>query len=142
MPSAAPRARTALLRDAVRVHVVQMRPLYRSGNSSFPSTGGLCVKGGPQPRRGASGSLRVPLMRMRGVRWSTHLGAALDRVARESASLQAATVRTQSGLARALTNEKAYLLGKFGPRGSSVDIDYNGRFFMSRPPPQDPRPAG
>ena len=108
-----------------------------SGNPSFPvNKGGLCVKGwtsvgtlGHPERlltplaRDASGTL-VP------VTWDE----ALTRIASTFQRLQTSHGRDAVGIfgSGSLTNEKAYLLGKFArvALGTS-NIDYNGRFCMS-----------
>nr|MDQ2731821.1 molybdopterin oxidoreductase family protein [Armatimonadota bacterium] len=107
-------------------------------NPDFPTNkGGLCQKGWSaaelldHPER-----LTTPLMRMKKgddlqpVSWD----AALDRVA---AGIQAVQERYGKDAVAVfggggLTNEKAYLLGKFARIGlQTPNIDYNGRFCMS-----------
>ena len=107
------------------------------GNRAFPvNAGALCAKGWnasavvDHPER-----LREPLARDRAGRlvpvgWSY----ALDRIALGIRD----TVRTHGKDAvgilgsGALTNEKAYLLGKFARVGiGTANIDYNGRYCMS-----------
>jgi len=107
-------------------------------NADFPTNqGGLCRKGWTSaellvhPER-----LTTPLMRdgkgapLRPVSWEAALdrAAAELRRAQERYGLDAAGVFGGGGL----TNEKAYLLGKFARVGlRTSQIDYNGRFCMS-----------
>src|SRR3954471_15508364 len=99
--------------------------------------GGLCQKGWTSvellshPQR-----LTSPLMRvergapLRPVSWET----ALDRVAGELSAVAARHGRDAVGVfgGGGLTNEKAYLLGKFARVAlRTASIDYNGRFCMS-----------
>ncbi len=108
-----------------------------SGNQNFPvNKGGLCVKGWTaaetltHPER-----LLVPLARDGGgtlvpVTWDE----ALSRIVRSLQQIQAASGRDAVGVfgGGSLTNEKAYLLGKFARVAlSTSNIDYNGRFCMS-----------
>src|SRR5205814_1566125 len=108
-----------------------------AGNQKFPvNEGGLCVKGWSaaatldHPDR-----LRAPLIRSASGRlepatWE----AALQRVAARFADVQrrygADAIAVFGG--GSLTNEKAYLLGKFARVAlGTANIDYNGRFCMS-----------
>jgi assimilatory nitrate reductase catalytic subunit len=104
----------------------------------FPTNaGGLCQKGWTAAELlDTPDRLRTPLMRasrdapLRPVSW----GAALDRVVAEVRRLQgshgADAVAVFGG--GGLTNEKAYLLGKFARVAlRTSQIDYNGRFCMS-----------
>jgi assimilatory nitrate reductase catalytic subunit len=108
-----------------------------TGNQYFPvNKGGLCIKGWTagdllvHPERlltplarDASGTL-VP------VTWDE----ALERIARTFQQLQATSGRDAIGVfgGGSLTNEKAYLLGKFARVAlCTSNIDYNGRFCMS-----------
>ena len=104
----------------------------------FPTNkGGLCPKGWTaaelltNPER-----LTSPLMRdakgspLRPVSWD----AALNRVAEEFTKAQNKYGRDSVGVfgGGGLTNEKAYLLGKFARVAlKTANIDYNGRFCMS-----------
>src|ERR1700712_3044594 len=104
----------------------------------FPTNkGGLCRKGWTagslltHPDR-----LTTPLMRadkaspLRPVSWD----AALDRIAGEITRLQALHGRNSIAVfgGGGLTNEKAYLLGKFARVVlGTANIDYNGRFCMA-----------
>ena len=108
-----------------------------TGNTSFPvNKGGLCVKGWS-----AAGTLahpdrlRHPLMRnARGALVETTWDTALGRVARDIQRVQARYGADAVGVfgSGALTNEKAYLLGKFARVALKTSrIDYNGRFCMS-----------
>ncbi len=107
------------------------------GNSAFPvNKGSLCIKGWTAPAllahpnrlltplaRDANGTL-VPVM------WDE----ALNRIARALCDIQNQYGKNALGVfgGESLTNEKAYLLGKFArvALGTS-QIDYNGRFCMS-----------
>jgi assimilatory nitrate reductase catalytic subunit len=108
-----------------------------TGDLTFPvNKGALCVKGWtaastlahperllePLARKGRSGLVPVS--------WDE----ALDRVAQGLRQAQSRYGRDAAGVfgSGALTNEKAYLLGKFArvALGTS-SIDYNGRFCMS-----------
>src|SRR5258706_1474841 len=107
------------------------------GNSAFPvNKGGLCIKGWTaaspltHPER-----LLTPLARndcgaLVPVSWDE----ALTRVVQSFRDAQARHGRNALGVfgSGSLTNEKAYLLGKFArvALGTS-QIDYNGRFCMS-----------
>jgi assimilatory nitrate reductase catalytic subunit len=108
-----------------------------TANSSFPvNKGGLCVKGWSAAETLAHPDrLLRPLMRnARGVLIEASWDAALQRVAEGIQRVQASHGRDAVGVfgSGALTNEKAYLLGKFArvALGTS-NIDYNGRFCMS-----------
>src|SRR5688572_11650020 len=108
-----------------------------AGNHQFPvNKGGLCVKGWS-----AGGTLAhrerltVPLVRdaggeLRPATWETAIETIADRVRAIQQSHGANAVGVfGSG---ALTNEKAYLLGKFARVAlRTSNIDYNGRFCMS-----------
>lgn len=104
----------------------------------FPTNrGGLCQKGWTSAALlGSPERLTAPLVRdarsgpLREAGWEE----ALDRVAGGFASVRAA--RGADGVAvfgsGGLTNEKAYLLGKFARLAlGTSQIDYNGRFCMS-----------
>ena len=117
----------------VREHGVEI-----TGNTKFPvNEGGLCVKGWTAGRCAAAS--RSPARPARAGcerrRWS--LSSGMSRSTRMASSFR----RVQSSHGRdavgvfgggSLTNEKAYLLGKFArvALGTS-NIDYNGRFCMS-----------
>ena len=104
----------------------------------FPTNkGGLCQKGWTaadllaHPER-----LRTPLVRdrkcgdLRPATWDE----ALDRIADEFTRVQERYGRDAVGVfgGGGLTNEKAYLLGKFARVGlRTANIDYNGRFCMA-----------
>jgi assimilatory nitrate reductase catalytic subunit len=104
----------------------------------FPTNnGGLCRKGWTSTRllRHAE-RLTTPLMRdskdgeLRPVAWHTALG----RIAAEFEKAQACYGRDAVGVfgGGGLTNEKAYMLGKFARVAlRTANIDYNGRFCMS-----------
>jgi assimilatory nitrate reductase catalytic subunit len=107
------------------------------GNEDFPvNRGALCVKGRAAAETLAHPErLRTPLARdARGalvpVSWDEALGRAAHalRAAREAHGPDAAGVLGGG----ALTNEKAYLLGKFARVAlATSNVDYNGRFCMS-----------
>ena len=104
----------------------------------FPTNrGGLCRKGWTAAELlDAPDRLRTPLMRdrkgdaLRSVTWEQALdriAARFETVARESGP-NAVGVFGGGGL----TNEKAYMLGKFARVAlRTANIDYNGRFCMS-----------
>lgn len=108
-----------------------------TGNAGFPvNKGGLCIKGWSAGETLAHPDrLLTPLVRsdagvLRPASWT----AALDYIARRTL-----LVRRRYGAAAvgvfgsgALTNEKAYLLGKFARVAlGTPHVDYNGRFCMS-----------
>ncbi len=104
---------------------------------SFPvNEGRLCVKGWASvglitnPDR-----LRHPLVRNRSGQLQTATwDAALDEIAARVAAIQDQHGRDAVGVfgSGALTNEKAYLLGKFARVAlRTANIDYNGRYCMS-----------
>ncbi len=104
----------------------------------FPSNrGGMCRKGwtAAEPLQSAD-RLTTPLLRdetggrLRPAEWAE----ALDRVAAGIAAAQAKGGADAVGLfgGGGLTNEKAYMLGKFARVGLRTrHIDYNGRFCMA-----------
>jgi assimilatory nitrate reductase catalytic subunit len=112
--------------------------LWNVTKRDFPTNrGGLCQKGWTSaellnnPER-----LLNPLIRdarsepFRAATWDE----ALDRIAREIERTQRAYGKDGVGVfgGGGLTNEKAYLLGKFARAGlGTSQIDYNGRFCMS-----------
>ena len=107
------------------------------GNTRFPvNRGGLCVKGWTAAATLAHADrLLEPLVRgANGQLGPASWDAALNRVADAFNRIQArygndAVAVFGSG---ALTNEKAYLVGKFARVGlGTANIDYNGRFCMS-----------
>ena len=107
------------------------------GNARFPvNRGGLCVKGWTAAATLAHADrLREPLVRgANGQLGPASWDAALNRVADAFNRIQTrygndAVAVFGSG---ALTNEKAYLVGKFARVGlGTANIDYNGRFCMS-----------
>ncbi|MDI2132501.1 molybdopterin oxidoreductase family protein [Yinghuangia seranimata] len=114
--------------DAAGVEVVE--------RASFPvNRGALCGKGRTAPEVLRTGvRLTAPLVRTDGVLREAEWSEALDRVARGFATVQSTYGRDAAGIfgGGGLTNEKAYLLGKFARvvLGTS-NIDYNGRFCMS-----------
>lgn len=108
-----------------------------SGNQSFPvNRGGLCVKGWTAASTLAHPArLLTPLARgANGELLPVNWDEALARIADTFQQIQASYGRDAVGIfgSGSLTNEKAYLLGKFArvALGTS-NIDYNGRFCMS-----------
>ena len=108
-----------------------------TGNALFPvNKGGLCIKGWTAPETLAHPDrLLTPLARDAGgtlvpVTWDE----ALTRIVQSFQRVQSCYGRDAVGIfgGGSLTNEKAYLLGKFAriALGTS-NIDYNGRFCMS-----------
>ncbi|MBE8522578.1 molybdopterin oxidoreductase family protein [Amycolatopsis sp. H6(2020)] len=102
----------------------------------FPvNAGGLCQKGWTSgslltsPKR-----LTTPMLRVNGALEPVSWDFALDHVARKLQAIQDEHGRDSVAIfgGGGLTNEKAYLLGKFArvALGTS-QIDYNGRFCMS-----------
>jgi assimilatory nitrate reductase catalytic subunit len=107
------------------------------GNEDFPVNGGaLCVKGWTAAETLAHPErLTSPLARdARGVLRPVSWNEALGRTVRALRNARRTHGRDAVGVlgGGALTNEKAYLLGKFArvALGTS-NIDYNGRFCMS-----------
>ena len=113
--------------DSVTVHA----------NARFPvNKGGLCVKGWSagdtlaHPDR-----LRQPLVRGGdGVLAQASWDEALQAIARRITDVQTRHGRDAVGVlgSGSLTNEKAYLIGKFARVAlGTANVDYNGRFCMS-----------
>jgi assimilatory nitrate reductase catalytic subunit len=108
-----------------------------AGNERFPvNAGGLCVKGwSAGDTLGHPDRLVTPLVRdssgtLRAATWT----AALDYVVQRVRAVQAVHGANAVGVfgSGSLTNEKAYLLGKFARVAlGTANIDYNGRFCMS-----------
>ena len=108
-----------------------------TGNAAFPvNKGGLCVKGWTatatlaHPDRLLSPLARGADGKLAPVSWDE----AVARVAEAFQRVQARHGRDAVGVfgSGALTNEKAYLLGKFARVAlDTANIDYNGRFCMS-----------
>jgi assimilatory nitrate reductase catalytic subunit len=107
------------------------------GNTKFPvNEGGLCVKGWTaaetlrHPERLLSPLARTENGDLEPVTWE----GAIDRIVSAIRSTHATYGRDAVGVfgGGSLTNEKAYLLGKFArvALGTS-NVDYNGRFCMS-----------
>ena len=102
----------------------------------FPVTkGGLCLKGWTaaetlnHPER-----LRTPLIRHNGSLVEVSWDEALDRIAAGITLVQDLYGKDAVGVlgGGSLTNEKAYLLGKFARVAvGTANVDYNGRFCMS-----------
>jgi assimilatory nitrate reductase catalytic subunit len=102
----------------------------------FPTNrGGLCQKGWTSATLlGSPGRLTTPLVRVDGELRPASWERALDLVANQIIELQAAHGRDAVAVfgGGGLTNEKAYLLGKFARVALGTSrIDYNGRFCMS-----------
>ncbi|MUT67035.1 molybdopterin oxidoreductase family protein [Paenibacillus sp. NEAU-GSW1] len=105
------------------------------GIPNAASEGRLCVKGKNSYQHALSRErLTHPMMRKNGVLTRVSWEEALDSIATRFRSIQAAhgadAVCLYGG--GSLTNETAYLLGKFARIGLGTRyIDYNGRFCMS-----------
>ena len=108
-----------------------------AGDTQFPvNRGGLCVKGWSAGATLAHEQrLLNPLIRQPdGALGSASWDAALDRVAGQFRQTQEKYGPDAVGVfgGGSLTNEKAYLLGKFARVAlGTPSIDYNGRFCMS-----------
>ena len=108
-----------------------------AGNARFPvNKGGLCVKGwhaaGTLGASGPPDDAARPRRRRHAA--PGDVGRALDLIARRVGARPGAHGRDAVGVfgSGALTNEKAYLLGKFARVAlQTSNIDYNGRFCMS-----------
>jgi NAD(P)H-dependent nitrite reductase large subunit len=119
------------------MHIAGRRTVTIAGNDRFPvNKGGLCVKGWSagetlaHPDRLTTPLLRAASGALTPVSWEAALDVIAARVRRVQSHHGADAVGVfGSG---SLTNEKAYLLGKFArvALGTS-NIDYNGRFCMS-----------
>jgi assimilatory nitrate reductase catalytic subunit len=111
-------------------------PASVMGDPHFPvNNGDLCIKGWTStellrhPRR-----LTSPLVRSRGELRPASWDAALDAVAEAIIETRDAYGPDAVGLfgSGALSNEKAYLLGKFARVAvGTANIDYNGRYCMA-----------
>jgi assimilatory nitrate reductase catalytic subunit len=107
------------------------------GNARFPvNKGGLCIKGWAAGATLAHADrLLSPLVRTAEHAFTTATwDTALDGIARSFAAIQQTYGRNAVGVfgGGSLTNEKAYLLGKFARVAlRTANIDYNGRFCMS-----------
>ncbi|MDR3621913.1 MAG: molybdopterin oxidoreductase family protein [Paludisphaera borealis] len=111
-------------------------PASVMGDPHFPvNNGDLCIKGWTStellrhPKR-----LTSPLVRSRGELRTASWDAALDAVADAIIETRDAYGPDAVGLfgSGALSNEKAYLLGKFARVAvGTANIDYNGRFCMA-----------
>ena len=112
-------------------------PTVVAGNPDFPvNRGQLCIKGLKAGRLlDRTDRLRHPTVRdARGVARSASWDAALDELAARLSTLRDRHGAESLGVfgSGALTNEKAYLLGKFARVAlRTPNIDYNGRFCMS-----------
>jgi len=108
-----------------------------AADPDFPvNRGQMCIKGFTSgalldhPERIRQPQLRQPSGRLAPVSWSS----ALDFIAERLLALQKVHGRQAIGVfgSGALTNEKAYLLGKFARVAlRTPNIDYNGRYCMS-----------
>jgi assimilatory nitrate reductase catalytic subunit len=111
--------------------------LYVAGDATFPvNRGQVCIKGLTSGELlGHAARLQMPLLRgADGVLAPTTWEAALDFIARRV--LEIRREHGSSALAAfgsgALTNEKAYVLGKFARVAlRTPNIDYNGRYCMA-----------
>ncbi|MEW6732863.1 MAG: molybdopterin oxidoreductase family protein [Acidobacteriota bacterium] len=124
------------LQCAMHIYIQDEKPLV-TGNTTFPvNKGSLCIKGwSATATLTHSDRLLAPLARnSHGILVPVSWDEALDRVAQGISDAQARYGLDAVGVfgGGALTNEKAYLLGKFArvALGTS-NIDYNGRFCMS-----------
>jgi assimilatory nitrate reductase catalytic subunit len=140
-----------LLPDRVRTHccycafqcgmeVIVDREMRRvvgvQGNPEFPvNRGQMCIKGHTSAETlYHSDRLLYPLIRRRGRLMRAGWDEALALTAHSLREIQAAHGLASVGVygGGALTNEKAYLLGKFARVAlRTPHIDYNGRFCMS-----------
>ena len=108
-----------------------------AGDPGFPVNGGaLCIKGWTAARLLAHPErLTAPLVRdaggvLRSVSWEDALGRIAEAVESTRGRYGPDAVGVFGG--GSLTNEKAYLLGKFARVAlGTAHIDYNGRFCMS-----------
>lgn len=112
-------------------------PRTIQGNVKFPvNKGGLCIKGWSAAATLAHPDrLLMPLVRSDdGMLVPTTWDVALSTAARLISGVQTRHGRDAVGVfgGGSLTNEKAYLLGKFARVAlGTANIDYNGRFCMS-----------
>jgi assimilatory nitrate reductase catalytic subunit len=112
-------------------------PVLEVGGRNFPTNrGGLCRKGWTSasllnhPGRITEPLLKGPDGVHRPISWDQALQFAADAVKASRASYGADSVGVFGG--GGLTNEKAYMLGKFARLALGTSrIDYNGRFCMS-----------
>ncbi len=118
--------------------VVEQPGGYTVAARDFPTNkGGLCRKGWTAAELlTAPDRLTTPLVRdaKRGKLRPASWDEALDRVADGIRAIQATHGRDAVGVfgGGGLTNEKAYMLGKFARVGlGTANIDYNGRFCMA-----------
>ncbi len=107
-----------------------------TGDDAFPvNAGKLCIKGWTAAELLASPDrLLSPLVKSNGTLQPTSWATALDRVADGLTRVQQKYGLDAAGVfgSGALTNEKAYLLGKFARVAlRTPHIDYNGRYCMS-----------
>ena len=108
-----------------------------SGDESFSvNKGSLCIKGwtAPEVLHHPERLLRPLKRNARGVLAPVSWDEALDAVVSAFLATQAKHGRDAIGLlgGGSLTNEKAYLLGKFARVAlRTANVDYNGRFCMS-----------
>jgi len=119
------------------MHLTAGQSVEVVGNAKFPvNNGGLCIKGWTAGEiLGHPDRLLTPLIRdASGQLAAASWDAALDFIARRIEEVQSRDGPDAVGVfgGGSLTNEKAYLLGKFArvALGTS-NIDYNGRFCMS-----------
>jgi assimilatory nitrate reductase catalytic subunit len=106
------------------------------GDADFPvNNGRLCVKGWSAAELlTRDDRLTAPLVRSRGELRAASWDAALDRVAEAFTGIRNEHGADAVGVfgSGALTNEKAYLLGKFARVAlATPHVDYNGRYCMS-----------
>lgn len=124
------------LQCAMTVTIAENEPAGIAGRDFPTNRGGLCRKGWTaaelltHPDRLTSPLMRTDDGELVAVGWDV----ALERVAAEVRRVQAAHGKDAVGVfgGGGLTNEKAYLLGKFARVALGTSrIDYNGRFCMS-----------
>ena len=108
-----------------------------TGDAGFPvNNGSLCIKGwtAAEPLRHPDRLLRPLSRNQRGVLVPVDWDAALDRTVQAIEQVSRRHGSDAVGVfgGGSLTNEKAYLLGKFARLAvGTSNIDYNGRFCMS-----------
>ncbi|MEB1805958.1 MAG: molybdopterin oxidoreductase family protein [Bacillaceae bacterium] len=122
--------------ELIEEHIIQRKRFKVKPNKQDPtSEGRLCIKGLQAHQHAINGErVKYPLYKIDGewVRISWDL--ALEMIAEQFSSLQQEYGNDSIGVygGGSLTNEEAYLLGKFARVGLKTKyIDYNGRFCMS-----------
>ncbi|WP_209121970.1 molybdopterin oxidoreductase family protein [Alkalihalobacillus sp. BA299] len=122
--------------ELIEEHVIKRKRFKVKPNKQDPtSEGRLCIKGLQAHQHAINGErVKYPLFKIDGewVRISWEL--ALEMIAEQFSQLQSEFGNDSIGVygGGSLTNEEAYLLGKFARVGLQTKyIDYNGRFCMS-----------